>query len=188
MTDDHRYWLRLAVLGKLVRDAPSPPLGRTAIMKLAYFLQVLRGVGLGYNFRLYTYGPFDSGVLDDLAQAETLDVISSKRVDKQDSYGYEFSAGESQPFVEKRAGGDWEVVSREVDWVLDRFGHCAVSELELLSTIVYIDRETVRSSDQITRAKLQERAREIKPRFDLPEIDSAIDRLRDDALLQATTP
>jgi len=36
-------------------------------MKLLYFLQEWKGVRLNYDFRLYTYGPFESEVLSDLS-------------------------------------------------------------------------------------------------------------------------
>jgi hypothetical protein len=63
--------LRLGVLAALVAQAPGK-LGRTALMKMAYFLQTIKGVSLGYDFRMYTYGPFDQDVLDDLSTARGL--------------------------------------------------------------------------------------------------------------------
>src|ERR1700674_384358 len=57
---------RLAVLTRLVKRSPMKDLGRTAIMKLAYFLTIVRDVPLGYRFTLYSYGPSDSSVLQDV--------------------------------------------------------------------------------------------------------------------------
>ena len=54
---------RTAILARMVKVAPGQTLGRTQVMKLFYFLQELKGVWLGYDFRLFTYGPFDSEVL-----------------------------------------------------------------------------------------------------------------------------
>ena len=71
MTAQERWLFRLAVLSDLVQRAPGR-LGRTAIMKLAYFRQTVKEVPLGYNFRLYTYGPYDGDVLTDLSQAEAM--------------------------------------------------------------------------------------------------------------------
>src|SRR5262249_12172233 len=54
---------RLATIVALVERSSGKSLGRTAVMKLLYFLSALRGVQLGYRFTLYSYGPFDSEVL-----------------------------------------------------------------------------------------------------------------------------
>jgi uncharacterized protein YwgA len=65
MSAQRRSWLRLGILSELVARSNNK-LGRTALMKLAFLLQTVRGVPLGYHFRLYTYGPYDGDVLDDL--------------------------------------------------------------------------------------------------------------------------
>jgi hypothetical protein len=62
---------KLAIITTLVRDSPIA-LGRTGLMKCLFFLKILENVPLPYNFRLYTYGPFDSHVLEDLQYAESL--------------------------------------------------------------------------------------------------------------------
>ena len=72
MNDQSAVWIRLAALVTFVESSPSQVLGRTAIVKLPYLFQELYGVSLGYDFRLYTYGPFDSDVLHDLGSAESL--------------------------------------------------------------------------------------------------------------------
>ena len=60
MTDLHDN--RIGTIARLAEKAP-PNFGRTALMKFCYFLQSLRGVPLSYRFTLYSYGPFDSDVL-----------------------------------------------------------------------------------------------------------------------------
>ena len=62
-------------------------------MKLAYFLQTVKNVPLGYSFRLYTYGPYDSDVLTHLSQAEAMHAVKSKVVPNPSGYGYEFEPG-----------------------------------------------------------------------------------------------
>ena len=49
---------KLAIMTALVKSAPAP-LGRTGLMKCLFFLKTLKKVPLPYNFRLYTYGPFE---------------------------------------------------------------------------------------------------------------------------------
>lgn len=82
---------RLAVIASLAQKCDN--LGRTALMKYCYFLQVLRGVPLGYRFSLYSYGPFDSDVLADLDTAESVDGVKSSVVYFQGGYGYKIEPG-----------------------------------------------------------------------------------------------
>ena len=44
---------RNALIAYLAEHSPSKWIGRTALMKYCYFLQVLRDVPHGYNFTLY---------------------------------------------------------------------------------------------------------------------------------------
>ena len=63
---------RLSAILAVVKRRGRQGLGRTALMKFLYFLQQVRGVDLGYNFTLYTYGPFDAAVLEDLSSTTSL--------------------------------------------------------------------------------------------------------------------
>src|ERR1035438_3845304 len=81
---------RLGLLAELARQAR---LGRTALMKILFFLQESRGVPLDYQFSLYSYGPFDSDVLSDISWAERLNVLKSTTVYYPSGIGYEYSRG-----------------------------------------------------------------------------------------------
>jgi hypothetical protein len=87
MSSHDRWRLRIGVLTDLVARSPSR-LGRTALMKLAYLLQTVKGAPLGYNFRLYTYGPFDGDVLNDIRQAESMHAIVSTMIPFDGGGGY----------------------------------------------------------------------------------------------------
>src|ERR1039458_986656 len=75
------------------------PLGRTAMMKLCYFLQILRNVPLGYRFTLYAYGPFDSSVLSDLSTAASLRAVNSSVEIYPGGYGYKIRPGDRSDAV-----------------------------------------------------------------------------------------
>jgi hypothetical protein len=159
-------WLqRLALIVGLVERSPKQTLGRVAIVKLAYLLQVLRRVPLGYDFRLYTYGPFDAAVLNDLGQAEAFQAVTVRTVEHAAGYGYEVRPGPAAEVVKARAQ-DWlGRYQEDVDWVVREFGDRTASELELLSTIVYVDRELAPSGRIATVSDLAQRVREVKPHF-----------------------
>src|SRR5690242_7276252 len=86
-------------LGLLAELAGRARLGRTAFMKLLFFLQESRGVPLGYQFSLYSYGPFDSDVLADISSAERLGVLKSTVISYHSGMGYLYSQGPDQKSV-----------------------------------------------------------------------------------------
>lgn len=178
-------WLRLGVLTRLVECSPCK-LGRTAVMKLAFLLQTVKGVPLDYNFRLYTYGPFDGNVLNDLAQAETLKAVESSMVYFNGGYGYEFSPGSNREAIITLAGSELDTYDDEVGWALREFANKSAGDLELLATIVYADRDALRQSQRLTLAELCRQVKGIKPRFADDYILQKIASLAEKRLLLAT--
>jgi len=170
---------RLAVFAELV-DESNFRIGRTAFMKLCYFLQTLKGMQLGYEFTLYSYGPFDSEVLADLRQAEDLSVLESSVTSFSGGYQYQFSTSENAPLVKRSGRKFLQENARSITWVVETFASKTASELELLSTIVYVDRDKRFTAQNLLRDKV----RQIKPHFPLPTIDSRIDWLRSQHLLE----
>jgi len=57
-------------------------------MKFLYFITALRGLNLGYRFTLYSYGPFDSAVLEDSDYAATLNAVRVRTEIYRSGYGY----------------------------------------------------------------------------------------------------
>ena len=139
MSDHSNNLDKVALIAELIRRAPAPP-GRTALMKFAYFLKTLRQVPLDYDFRLYTYGPFDSDVLDDLQYAEALGAVSSDVVSfPNGSRGYRYRVGPRTNELADYAGQFPLQHSDSIEWVLESFGTRPAKDLEMASTIVYID-------------------------------------------------
>jgi hypothetical protein len=153
---------KLAVMTELVRRSPAA-LGRTGLMKCLFFLKTVRNVPLPYSFRLYTYGPFDSHVLEDLQYAETLGAIKSTLVSYATGSGYQLEAGPNADKIEARASDFIRRHSDSIGWVLQEFGDRSASDLEMASTLIYIDRSF---SDKDSKVSLRELARavhDVKP-------------------------
>src|ERR1700756_3287239 len=91
---------RVGTLSLLVVKAPGQRLGRTALMKLLFFLQELESIPLGYDFRLHTYGPYESAVLSDLATATVRGLLKESTVIYPRGYGYAITPG---PLAERTA-------------------------------------------------------------------------------------
>jgi hypothetical protein len=165
MTSDPLTTNRIAVLVALATAVPGKTMGRTAAMKLAYFLQELYGVRLGYDFRLHTYGPYDEEVLSDLATATMLQALSEKMVTYSKGYGYEIRPGpRAEPA--RAAAADWLSANRStLDQVVREFGAWSASDLELGSTVLFVDRELRDRGDSATHEDIASRVRKIKPHF-----------------------
>ena len=162
-------WKRLGVISRFAEKSHCP-IGRTALMKFAYLLQTLKNVPLGYDFRLYSHGPFKADVLDDLEYAEELNLVEVSKVQYSQGYGYRIQAGKNADFV-KSKGDVPDFLSRygkDIDWIVETFGGRSAGELELISTIVFVDRE--QSDAPTTLDSLVKGVREIKPQFSPEEI------------------
>ena len=167
-------WRRLAIVAALVSAAPDQTLGRTALMKLLFLLTTIRDVPLGYRFRMYTYGPFDSEVLSDVDYAARLDALSVDMERYVGGYAYLIRPGNAieriihrdKPFVEK--------YRTEIQWTIDNFATSSAGRLEALSTIIYVNRKLeVSRNEDLTRV-----VKEMKPRFSEDTIQANVDELR----------
>ena len=157
---------RLSLIPVLAENSSSGYIGRTALMKYLYFLQTLRSVPLGYRFTLYSYGPFDSDVLADMGSAETLGAISSEVVLYPGGYGYQIRPGQKAGWLKNRAVDFLTKYDADIKWVVQKFGVLkSSSELELVSTIVYVDREAAKENLRLNIETLGKRVQEIKPHF-----------------------
>jgi hypothetical protein len=166
---------RLAVITWLAENTSG--LGRTALMKYCYFLQVVCGVPLGYRFTLYSYGPFDSDVLSDLDATESMGGVKSSVVYFSGGYGYRIEPGERADRVKRLGESFIDSHARPLQWVADEFRGLDASDLELASTLVYSDREAARKGEHLTIAELSRRVRDLKPRFSVAQIEGRAEQL-----------
>lgn len=144
------------------------------MMKLAYFLTTLRDVPLGYRFTLYSYGPFDSAVLQDVDVASNLGALRSSHRSYPTGSGYSIQPGEASDEIERMADKFLASHNDDIQWVMNEFGKMTANELELYSTIVYIDRE---ADGAITEEELAKRVHDVKPHFTKERILASISSL-----------
>ncbi|KAF0116658.1 MAG: hypothetical protein FD149_1350 [Rhodospirillaceae bacterium] len=164
-TERLRHGLIVSLAGRVER------MGRTAVMKLLYFLQTLKGVRLDYYFTLYHYGPFDSEVLSDLDYAEMSGLVKKTlhRYPRSESYIYSVGEKGIAPITEHEAA---------LNWVVEMFGSRTAGELEMASTIVFADRKAHEKKRTLSAAELATLVSEIKPYIKEARIKAEIDRLR----------
>ena len=160
---------RLALFSEFARAAR---LGRTAIMKLCFFLQESKGVPLGYQFSIYSHGPFDSDVLADLSTAERMNVLKSSIVYYPSGTGYEYSLG-GDLSVRKIAARFLDEHQDSIAWVLANFGSRTAGDLELLSTILFV----AKFNNPPGADELVDFVSQIKPHFTKDQIGKGFQEL-----------
>jgi len=172
-----------ALITQLADKAPNGYIGRTALMKFCYFLQTLRKIPLGYSFSLYSYGPFDSKVLSDLNFAETIGAVKSDVSLYPGGYGYEIKKGEAASRILAAASSHLAAYQESIDWVLSEFGEFSSADLELLATIVFVNREANYETG-LGIMELVQRVRDVKPRFQEYYIREKAEWLKKQGLLE----
>ncbi len=113
------------------RACPNCYLGRTAIQKLLYFMNVL-GVPMKYGFEIYHYGPFCSSVMADVDWLLADDVITdTATAERYSNYRPGSAWGElTEDFSDKLAH------HRDViESVVNALGSLSPQDLELVATL-----------------------------------------------------
>lgn len=168
-------WNRYGLIAELAHqlECASPQFERTALQKMVYLLKELFSVNAGYEFELYTYGPFSSQLLADLDLAALLGGVSVEYVPSLVG-GYRITSGPQNEEFRRRAAVFLEAVDPAIKQAVRDFGSFSAKDLELRSTIVYVDRDSKRSGQRPSRAAFIGLVKELKPRFSLEAIDRAL--------------
>lgn len=177
-------WDMLGLICSLVEKNKSKP-GRTALMKFAYLLKEVKSVPLDYRFTLYTYGPFDSRLLDDLRYAETLEAVKSSLVSFPGGEGYVYSPGAKIEEFKALAEDFLKKYDEDISWVVEEFGGRTAGEMEMISTLVFIDRGAQRRESTNSLKALSAKVVGIKPRLDVADVRREAERLHGNGHLAA---
>jgi len=177
--------IRLGLFPVLAERGSAGHIGRTALMKYLYFLQAVRGVPLGYSFSMYSYGPFDSDVLADLSLAESLRIVEVTPVQFSGGYGYRIKPGTRAQAATGIAGEFLSKHKRDIDWLISVFGNLNSAELELTSTIVYVDREFADRKQYGSVSDITARVHEVKAHFTPEQIQGFVEVLMRQGILKS---
>lgn len=174
---------RMAVMSKILEEKPG--LGKTAMMKYVFLLQEVYKVPLGYDFEIYTYGPYSSEVMEDIDYARYQNIITIERVvyptghtgyNLSPSHNAEKALSEEQDFISEH--------SQSIKKVVVLFGDKTAKELELITTIIYLHGTYMTNGWQCTLETVSKNVHEIKPHFDIEKIKSEYLDLYNLGLLQ----
>jgi len=182
-------WERYALITKLaiMLHKQNPQFGKTALQKMIYLLQELYKIDCGYNFDLYTYGPFNAQLLDDLDSTEHLGGVKVNRIDT--SYGgYEIIPGDKADYILKKGEKfiNTSHTSDKISQLITDFGNFKAADLELRSTLIYVDHDLKRYYSQPTQPELDEIikvVKDIKPKFSLEKIQEVGQELKENSFI-----
>lgn len=168
---------RISLIIKMSDTIPN--IGKTAVMKCIYLLQTIKKIPLGYHFEIYTYGPYSSVVMDEIDYARQCGFISVESMTyPTGQFGYQIKCNEyGKDMVSKSTlVSNYET---EINDIMSEFGDKKASELELLSTIVFVATVyKLQSKEEIT-----DLVEKIKPKFKKEYIGEKYDYLKERAYI-----
>jgi uncharacterized protein YwgA len=173
----------MAVIARITKEDPG--LGRTKLMKYLYILQTVKSVPLGYKFHLYVYGPYDGKVLEDLRIAEAWGAVREELTPSSYGHSYRIVPGaQSGKLIEsvKEFVGKHQ---KAIRWVVANFSPFSDDRLELLSTIIWADKEARRTGKRRTEAELVKIVHKIKPRLPKDTAKELVEHLKRLSVFQA---
>ncbi|MDE2938600.1 MAG: hypothetical protein OXR67_06735 [Chloroflexota bacterium] len=175
MTDYNRDLMRLQLplfLAHKLKEI-SPQYGKTVLMKMAYLLQEVYEVPLGYRFSLYTYGPYSSEVLADLDRSRYRGWVNVEYI--EDEVGFQITLGQNAATLSELKDS-FKSYEAEVEEVVENFGRFRAKELELRTTISYVWSKLGGPEEQKGNQVI-ESVSQLKPHFKKGEIQTALEEL-----------
>lgn len=145
-------------------------LGKTAVQKFIFLLQEVWHCDLGYDFLLYTYGPYDAAIMGDIDYAKSsllLDVCYDQET------GYRIVPGKSVDLIDGYRNQLSKEFSISMGELFSEFGGDNARQLELSATIIFL----ARCLGKAETDELVQHMREIKPKYERQEIVDCIKRL-----------
>ena len=169
---------RLLLMTEIASSHPG--IGKTAMMKITYLMQTLRGVPFGYHFEIYTYGPYCQTVMSDIEYAESINYIQVDSVNYGDGiYGYQISVTDEG----KSALSSRNDYAAQMSDILEFFGDMRAKDLELYSTIVFVASSCRSNSWDTSAGNICDTVHSIKPHFSIDMIHSAFQTLKEHSFL-----
>ncbi len=153
----------------------SDGLGRTALMKLVFLMQEGKGIPVGYNFRLYSYGPYDSEVLQDLEFLRGFGYLKEETVQEEKYQWKKYYKSDKNSEINENSGL-LNGYKTEIDNLIRKYGKETARKLELYATTLFVmkEKEDCDFNDELIIKKVSE----IKPKYSQQEIEQAFQRMR----------
>jgi uncharacterized protein YwgA len=171
-------WKKFGIIPVLAKsmNTEEKSFGKTALQKYVYILQNIYGLDIGYDFEMYTYGPYCSELHNNLDLVEHWGSVS---VESSSDHGYIIRPGNDNALIEKTTNYYQQAEAvRAIESLIKDFGSFSARDLELRATIIYVDREYEYKKTELTNDLLCKTVSAIKPKFSLHYIQEVIDELK----------
>ena len=148
--------------------------GETHLQKCLFLLQNMSNVPIGYEFRLYKYGPFSFDLRDDLVQLQAEGVLNLSP--RSSSYGS--SLEPSRPsllLLHKHFPNTLKKYQHEICFVADQFGDMNARDLERYATVYHFFLKDSNSSNE----EIGEMVNGVKPYITISEGAKTARHIRD---------
>jgi uncharacterized protein YwgA len=182
-------WKRYALIAELAKrlEPVSPQFGKTALQKLVFFLQEVYEIDCGYDFSLYSYGPFDSQLLGDLDLVEHWGCVSVTRINNTPG-GYQIRPADGVDSIRDKAAGflDATRTKQAIDDLIAIYGAMTAKDLELRATTVYVAKNLKTKWTLVPKENVCDLVGQIKPKFTAQEIEQAVMELSERDHIQIT--
>lgn len=170
-------WNRYALIAELTKrvDKISPQFGKVALQKMVFLLQEVYQVDCGYDFRLYSYGPFDSQLLNDLDLVAHWGYVCVNRVNDMLG-GYKIRPTDSVDSIRAKATDflDSDKTKTAIDKLMETYGAMTARDLELRATTVYVAKNMQVKGNLATKENICHLVGQIKPKYTAQEIEQAV--------------
>ena len=176
-TDVLRVRLSSMLAKKL--EGLSPQFGKTVYVKMAYFLQEVYKVPLGYRFTLYTYGPYSPEVLYDLDRSRQSGWVDVEYL--EDDLGFKITVGPTA-IKEVNAFEPFKPYENQINEMVETFGKFRAKELELRATIVCVSRMNPSAGPETVDQTI-EAVHQLKPHFHKSDIQQAFEELKSKGII-----
>lgn len=172
MTNPIDKFAIIAYIAKANQD--KGPLGKKALQKLMHLSLELRGIPVGYNFNLYTYGPFSRELAGDVDLLDSMGLISVEFDASRN--GYEIKSVEKSEDIISKSESFLNTVKGDLDFIVEKFGGRLAKELELSSMIAFILKNSL--ADVNDDDAVIDKFLEIKPHYKRSEVAAGLDEIR----------
>ncbi len=161
----------------------NPGMGKTAVMKAMFMLQQVKGISLGCDFAIYTYGPYAAEIMEDIDELLSEGVLSSEIYQSHNYIGYKLKTTDKGS---KAAVGLKNKETQAMENILDFVRGKTAKELELYATVIYIDNLYLKNgwSGNGGAESVVKKVHEIKPHFTGDQIKDAYSQLKELKYLQ----
>ena len=166
------------ILTLIVKDGMTHKVrvGHTLIQKVVYLLQNALDVDVGYNFKLYHYGPYSEELWGDLRILSDLGIVSI--VTDPNGYGYRISIDDQEKAkLFQRFGSD--SLNEKINEVMELLRNRDSRSLELLATTHFVYSDLVAKNRQATPSDVANYVTKLKPHFNSSQAEHALGTLQE---------